>query len=99
MESKTLCCTRSEELKICVIIPVYNHASTLGAVVEAVKHYCSHIIVVNDGSTDQTPELIQNYGNTVQSISYFPNRGKGYALKKGFQKAISQGFHYAITLD
>ena len=83
---------------ICVVIPTYNNGGTIVDVVEAAKEYCHDIIVVNDGSTDDTPTLLAAMeGITV--VSYARNRGKGYALKRGFRQALSAGFSYAITLD
>lgn len=82
----------------CVIIPTYNNASTLANVVADVLRYIPHIILVDDGSTDATGKLLQDFKN-IEIISYHPNRGKGYALKKGFALASSLGFRYAITID
>ena len=45
-------------LKTCVIIPTYNNAATLAAVIEDVAQYSDHIIVVNDGSTDHTADIV-----------------------------------------
>ena len=81
----------------CVIIPTYNNARTICRVVTAVKEYARNVIVVNDGSTDETGSLLADMGVTV--VDYGRNRGKGYALKAGFKKAIEAGFEYAITLD
>ncbi len=83
---------------ICVIIPTYNNGGTIGQVVSGVLQECNDIIVVNDGSTDDTANILQTFpGITI--VSYSKNRGKGYALKRGFQQARQMGFAYAITLD
>ncbi len=82
---------------ICVIIPTYNNSGTLGRVVSDVLQYCADVIVVNDGSTDGTAAVLS--GMNVVAIGYERNRGKGYALKTGFKKALEMGFVYAITLD
>ena len=83
---------------ICVVIPTYNNGGTIVGVVDEAKRYCHDIIVVNDGSTDDTPTLLAAQTG-ITLISYERNRGKGYALKRGFQHALSAGFSYAITLD
>ncbi len=83
---------------ICVLIPTYNNAATLGAVVSDVLNYCDDVIVVNDGSTDNTAEILGTF-QTIAVVGYPENKGKGYALKKGFLKARELGFSYAITLD
>ena len=83
---------------ICVVIPTYNNAATLRNVVLGALAQCSDVIVVNDGSTDDTAHILSSIeGITV--VSYQKNRGKGHALKCGFKKALSMGFAYAITID
>ena len=85
-------------MKHCLIIPTYNNASTLVDVVERSLAVCADEIVVNDGSTDQTADLLVAL-DKVTVVSYTPNRGKGHALCEGFRKAKTMGFDYAITLD
>lgn len=84
--------------KICVLIPTYNNAGTLGAVLRDVLAYTSHVIVVNDGATDHTAEVLAEFPQ-VKLVSYQPNRGKGIALRRGFQFATESGYDYAITID
>ncbi|MDB5235135.1 MAG: hypothetical protein JWR44_2128 [Hymenobacter sp.] len=90
--------SRFDRLKICVIIPTYNNATTLSTVVNQVQAYTSNIILVNDGSTDETPALLATFPDAVQ-ISYPQNVGKGWALRQGFAKATELGYDYAITID
>lgn len=85
-------------MKYCLIIPTYNNASTLLDVVERSLAVCADVIVVNDGSTDQTSDLLAAMDN-VTVVSYTPNKGKGHALCEGFRKAKTMGFDYAITID
>jgi glycosyltransferase involved in cell wall biosynthesis len=87
-----------DTLKACVIIPTYNNASTLAGVIKAVVAYCNHIIVVNDGSTDNTGAILQEFPD-IQLISYEKNKGKGWALRTAFSYASKQGYQYAITID
>ena len=89
----------ARELGICAIIPTYNNAATVASVVSEVAQYLPHVIVVNDGSTDETEQSLSQCGVTFDLISHKHNRGKGYALRTGFQRAIEKGFTYAITLD
>lgn len=86
-------------LKICVIIPTYNNAGTLHHVVSDVLNYSSDVIVVNDGSCDSTAQILDEFKDSINIVSYEKNQGKGYALKTGFKKAIELGYEYAITLD
>lgn len=83
---------------ICVIIPVYNNVGTVTAVVSSAKDYCLDVIVVDDGSTDGTTEALRAIDG-ITLVHYDRNRGKGYALKTGFRKALAMGFAYAVTMD
>jgi len=85
-------------LAACVIIPTYNNAATLAGVIESVSAYTDHIIVVNDGSTDDTAQIAHQYSQ-AQLISYATNVGKGYALRQAFKYAIEKGYRYGITID
>ena len=82
----------------CVIIPTYNHDATLEAVINGVLEFTDDIIVVNDGSTDQTTEILKKFEG-LHIVSYEKNKGKGFALQCGFRTAIDYGYEYAITID
>ncbi len=82
----------------CVVIPTYNNEKTLEKVVQDVLGITGDVIVVNDGSTDSTPLILEKFRN-IRVVSYAKNQGKGYALKKGFELAIKEGYQYAITID
>ncbi len=84
--------------KICVLIPTYNNGKTLKRVIDGVLDYTQDIIVVNDGSTDSTKEILAQYPQ-IQAIHLPENKGKGNGLKTGFRKAKELGYHYAITID
>lgn len=84
---------------ICVLIPTYNNAGTLSCVLSDVLKYSSDIIVVNDGSTDNTSDILDRFKGKIHIVSYSKNKGKGGALKEGFKYAISKGFEYAVTMD
>jgi 1-acyl-sn-glycerol-3-phosphate acyltransferase len=83
---------------ICVVIPTYNNEGTITAVVQATLQECRDVIVVNDGSTDGTRDILHGMEG-ITLVEYAENRGKGYALKCGFRRALQMGFAYAITLD
>lgn len=89
---------RLEQLGVVVIIPTYNNAGTIAHVVRGVSGYSRHIWVVNDGSTDETADILRGYPE-IKVITYPRNRGKGFALKTGLREATAQGFHYALTID
>jgi glycosyltransferase involved in cell wall biosynthesis len=85
-------------MKYCVIIPTYNNENTLNQVITDVLSFTPDIIVVNDGSTDNTQNIL-NCFTDLRVISYKPNRGKGYAIRQGFKAAINAGYRYAISID
>ena len=93
-----ICREQFEQLHICVIIPTYNNENSLAAVITDVAGYTNHIIVVNDGSTDNTKAIIESFA-FVQLISYDKNVGKGWALRQAFVYAMEKGYQYAITID
>ena len=85
-------------LKCCVLIPTYNNATTVAKVIEDVLHYSDDVCVVNDGSTDNTDDILHHYP-TLKVHCYDHNRGKGWALRQGFEFAREKGYEYAITID
>ncbi|CAN5657689.1 DUF2062 domain-containing protein [soil metagenome] len=88
----------TKALGICVLIPTYNNAGTLSSVINNVLEYCDDVIVVNDGSTDGTSDLLEAIPG-LQLIEYVPNKGKGIALRTGLKYAATKGFEYAISID
>ena len=88
-----------QQQKVCVVMPTYNNGGTLHDVVERVLAYCADVIVVNDGCTDNSAEILASFGEHITVVDYGRNRGKGYALKQGFKKAKALGFDYALTID
>jgi glycosyltransferase involved in cell wall biosynthesis len=84
---------------VCIIIPAYNCERTISAVLETVLLYTSDVIVVNDGSTDNTANVLSLFGERIILVSCYRNKGKGYALKMGFKEALKRGFSYALTMD
>lgn len=82
----------------CVIIPTYNNAKTLKRVIDGVLNYTNHVFIVNDGSTDETADILENYKQHY-ILNVPQNKGKGNALKMGFKKALSLNYDYALTID
>lgn len=89
---------RMSALKCAVIIPTYNNAGTIAKVISDVKKFTADVIVVNDGSIDETKDILASI-NDIKVVDYPNNKGKGYALKLGLKKAYEWGFRYAITID
>ncbi|NUM36304.1 MAG: glycosyltransferase family 2 protein [Candidatus Brocadiae bacterium] len=86
-----------ESIKIGLIIPTYNHGSIIRKVVLSALEYIPDILVVLDGPTDNTSEAIKDL--PIKILPFLENRGKGMALKAGFQEAKKLGWDYAITMD
>lgn len=89
------------EESLCVIIPTYNNAATVGDVIVRTSRYVRNIIVVNDGSTDGTDEILHGLESSlsITVITLPANKGKGRALVTGFETALAMGFRYAVTID
>lgn len=90
------------EMNFCAIIATYNNAKTLAIVIDrTLETIEGDIVVVNDGSSDSTAEILGRYADNprLKTVSYEKNRGKGYALCEGFRLARSLGYDYAVTLD
>jgi len=82
----------------CIISPTFNNAGTLKRVITDVQAHTGNIIVVNDGSTDETKEVLSTFPG-VNKINLEKNKGKGWAIRQGFRRAQELGFRYAITID
>lgn len=83
--------------RACAIIPAFNDESSISRVVQETTQHVDHVLVVDDGSMDDTALAAEASGAYVIKIPV--NRGKGYALKVGFRYAIVHKFDIVITLD
>ena len=82
-----------------IIIPAYNEVARLGATLDrvlnyiAAQHWDAEVIVVNDGSRDQTPDLVRSYAQTHPTLRLLENpgnRGKGYSVRNGMLNATGE---------
>jgi glycosyltransferase involved in cell wall biosynthesis len=83
--------------KICILIPAYNAEQTLGSVLERARPLGVDIIVVNDGSVDETKRVALEYGALL--LEHPSNLGKGTALRTGFRYVLQKNYQVVITLD
>jgi glycosyltransferase involved in cell wall biosynthesis len=90
---------RFADIKCCVIIPTYNNEKTLEKIILDTLLYTNKIIVVNDGATDSTAQILEQFKNEITIITHPVNSGKGMALRNGFKTAVEKGYDYAITID
>lgn len=88
-------------MKLCVLIPYYNHPDAIGSVVNQLLPYQLNIILVDDGSGEQEKQsllpLIQLPG--VQLVTRTLNGGKGAAVISGMREALKQGYTHAFQVD
>jgi glycosyltransferase involved in cell wall biosynthesis len=84
-------------MRVAVVIPAYNEAATIRDVVTRTLAQCSRIVVVDDGSSDDTVARLAGLGVTV--LRHEVNRGKAAALCSGFERALVDGIDAVITLD
>ncbi len=83
-----------------VIVPAYQAGRTVGAVIESLDELGfpkSNIIVVDDGSSDETYAVAKGFGVTV--LQHEENLGKGAALETGYRQAIRDQLEAVVTLD
>jgi glycosyltransferase involved in cell wall biosynthesis len=88
---------RSIMQEVCVIIPAFNEAKTIGQVVKKCREFIKNILVIDDGSIDNTGALAQKAGGFV--VRHNTRMGKGASLISGFRWAIENNFKSVITLD
>ncbi len=84
-------------MKIVAVIPGYNEAKRIGTVIKETLPYVQAVIVVNDGSTDDTAEVSRKAGAIV--VSHIENCGAGAATMTGIEAARLSGASTVITLD
>lgn len=82
---------------IAILIPAYNEEKTILKVLLPLLTYCNHIIVVADGCTDNTLNLIAHLPVTI--LKHPHNQGKGSSLQKGFTYLKGKPFKGVITID
>lgn len=79
-------------------LPVFNEEKYLDNVLAEVTKHADHVLVVNDGSTDGTAQLLENWPG-IHVVHHPKNLGYGGALKTAFQVAIDEGYDFLVTLD
>ncbi len=84
-------------VKVTALIPAYNEAKTIVGLVDRTLGAIGHVILVDDGSTDGTADLVDR--EAVQILRQPENRGKGESLIAGFQAARAAGYEFVVTLD
>lgn len=88
-------------LKLCVVIPVYNHGQPLIAVVERLQALQLPCVLVDDGSQAETALIIDQLAQlpNVSCVRLTVNQGKGAAVMAGLREALRLGFSHALQMD
>src|SRR5207244_10781004 len=84
-------------LKAPAIIPAYREEKHIGDVVRRTRQQLDHVLVVDDGSNDQTAQRAREAGAEV--IVHSQNRGKGEAIKTGLRHWLDRQFTHVVVLD
>jgi glycosyltransferase involved in cell wall biosynthesis len=79
------------------LIPCFNEASRVGEVIRRVQSFLPQVIVVDDGSTDESAPIAERAGAAVVRLEH--NSGKGHALRVGWETATQRGFKWVLMLD
>ena len=79
-------------------LPVYNEVNHVAAVLDLVRQYSPNVLVVDDGSTDGTAELLARRQD-VQVVRHERNQGYGAGLKTAFQYTLDHGYDVLVTID
>ncbi len=85
-------------MRTLVAIPVYNEEKFLPGVLAKVRAHADRLLLIDDGSTDRTPELIARERG-VDAIRHSANRGYGRSLRDAFRFAVQERFDLLITMD
>ena len=85
-------------MRLLTAIPVHNEEKYLEDVLREVSRHAEHILVVDDGSTDRTPELLRGMA-AIQVIRHPRNLGYGAGLRTAFEHTLKAGYDALVTLD
>jgi len=90
-------------MKICIIVPVYNHEEAITFVVSKLKAYGLPCFLINDGSSSVCTQVLKDCtmreSKWITLLTRHENGGKGAAVMDGFKEAIRLGFTHAIQID
>lgn len=84
-------------MTVCALIAAFNEEATIASVVTGVRHYTPHVVVVDDGSEDQTAARAEAAGATV--LKHPSNRGKGAAIRTGLCHVLAGPYTHVLFLD
>lgn len=85
-------------MRLLIAVPVYNEQKYVGHVLDKIKHFHDEVLVVDDGSTDDTPKLLAQWSD-IQLLRHPINRGYGQSLIDAFRYADAKGYDWVLTMD
>ncbi len=90
--------------RVLTALPVYNEAKHVAEVLQEVTRYADHVLVVDDGSSDDTPRILKaeqkKYGrDALDVVRHAKNQGYGAALRTAFEYAIKHEYEVLVTID
>jgi glycosyltransferase involved in cell wall biosynthesis len=88
---------RKKAMRVCVVIPTYNESSAIAGLIKDIRKLGLDVVVVDDGSQDNTPRLAEVAGAIV--LRNKTNEGKGASLVKGFDYILTKGYDCIIAMD
>lgn len=88
-------------MRVLIAIPVYNEQDHVQSVLERVREYADHILVLDDGSTDRTAEILGDLKPAMgfDLIRHEANAGYGRSIREAFIRAKRDGYDWVITMD
>ena len=84
-------------MTVCALIPAFNEAATIAEVVTGVRPHVQAVVVVDDGSADETAARAEAAGARV--IRHAENRGKGHAVRSGLAQILALDFSHVLLMD
>ena len=86
-----------DQMKMCVLIPVHNESEKIGPLVASIKQKGSPVVVVDDGSQDDSGKIASEHGAFV--LFHEKKQGKGRSLQDGFEYVLKEGYDWVLTMD
>jgi glycosyltransferase involved in cell wall biosynthesis len=87
---------------VVVVLPAFNEAGQIEATLRALPEFVSHVLVVDDASTDQTPEIVARVAEDdprVELLRHPSNRGIGGAMVTGYRRALQLDAGIVVKMD
>jgi len=87
----------NDSATVWVVMPAYNEGAVLAKVVGDVRKVYPHVVIIDDGSADDTYEIAKSTG--AATLRHAINRGQGASLQTGIEYALRHGADYVVTFD